>query len=466
MFDDEEEDHYEHHLEGDLAQFEAHLKGKSLGFIDSDRLEAIIDHYLMNSQFAKAQKAAEIGDANFSFNPTFKLRIAQSLSGMGNLKDALNIMRRLETTSLPKFEVYVTRAAIYSQLKDHNNAIQNLSMALSLADQEDRNEIYLDISAEYHLLRDFKSSIAILKKALKDNPNNEMALYELGFTYDRMGDFHAAIDAYRSYLDESPYSNLAWYNLGNAYSKIENFEKAVWAYDYSILVFDEFAPAHFNMGNAFLTLGKYHQAIERFKVAMELDGDDAMALCYLGEAHEQLQEYDLAKNYYHLSLELEPELPEAWLGLGIISDIEGKTKEGIVLLKKALSFDLNSASIHLVLANAYHKSNERELAETHFLKSLSLDALDSESLSDYVFFVMEESVQDALKYLEENQHEMEQNSVFLQMLVHVLVTLKKFKEAALIFSSIVATNIEQAKELLEWNPKLLNRKEFVNLMNE
>jgi tetratricopeptide (TPR) repeat protein len=240
----------------------------------------------------------------------------------------------------------------------------------------------------------------------------------------------------------------------------------VWAYDYSILVFDEFAPAHFNMGNAFLTLGKYHQAIERFKVAMELDGDDAMALCYLGEAHEQLQEYDLAKNYYHLSLELEPELPEAWLGLGIISDIEGKTKEGIVLLKKALSFDLNSASIHLVLANAYHKSNERELAETHFLKSLSLDALDSESLSDYVFFVMEESVQDALKYLEENQHEMEQNSVFLQMLVHVLVTLKKFKEAALIFSSIVATNIEQAKELLEWNPKLLNRKEFVNLMNE
>lgn len=466
MFDDEDEDHFEHHLEDDLAQFEAHLKGKSLGFIDSDRLEAIIDHYLMQGQFVKAQKAAEIGDANFSYNPTFKLRIAQSLSGLGNLKDALNIMRLLETTSLPKFEVYVTRAAIYSQLKDHQNAIQNLTMALSLADKEDRNEIFLDISAEYHFLRDFKSSIAILKKALKDNPSNELALYELAFTYDRMGDFNAAIDAYRSYIDENPYSNLAWYNLGNAYSKVENFEKAVWAYDYSILVFDEFAPAHFNMGNAFLTLGKYHQAIDKFKVAMELDGDDAMALCYLGESHEQLQEYDLAKNYYHLSLEMEPELAEAWLGLGIISDIEGKTKEGIVLLKKALSFDPNSASIHLVLANAYHKITKRDLAEKHFLKSISLDALDSESLTDYVFFIMEVSVEEALKYLEENQHEIEGNAAFLQMLAHVLVTLKKFKEAALIFSAIVSTNIEQAKELIEWNPKLLNRKEFVNLMNE
>ena len=43
MFEDEDEDYFEGNLSEDIERFEAHLKGDSIGFLDSDRLEAIID---------------------------------------------------------------------------------------------------------------------------------------------------------------------------------------------------------------------------------------------------------------------------------------------------------------------------------------------------------------------------------------------------------------------------------------
>ena len=51
MFDEDDEDFSEGNLNEDLEQFEAHLKGDTIGFMDSDRLEAIIDHFLISDGF-------------------------------------------------------------------------------------------------------------------------------------------------------------------------------------------------------------------------------------------------------------------------------------------------------------------------------------------------------------------------------------------------------------------------------
>ena len=58
MFDDEDEEYNDSSLNEDIEHFEEHLKGNSLRFIDSDRLEGIIDHYLIQGQYNKAKIAA------------------------------------------------------------------------------------------------------------------------------------------------------------------------------------------------------------------------------------------------------------------------------------------------------------------------------------------------------------------------------------------------------------------------
>lgn len=467
MFEDDDDDErFDGQLRGDLALFESFLSGNTLGFIDSDRMEALIDHYFSEGDFLKAKRAAEIADANFSYNPLFKLRIAQSLSGLKAYTDAISMLNNLEQNGLPQFEVWVTYGTIYSEMGEFSSAIHYLTMALPLADEPDQIEIYLDISFAYQKLKEMEASIQVLSEGLQKNPKSESLLYELAFTFDRVGKYQDAVNTYLRYLEENPYANMAWYNLGNAYSKIENFDKAIWAYDYSILIFDEFSPAHFNMGNAYLSMGKYHQAIERFKTVLTLDGDDPMALCYLGEAHEQLKEYDIALNYYHLSLELDPSIYEAWLGVGIITDIQGKTTDAIAILHKALECDPLNASVNLVLANAYYKIENFEQAQYFFAQSLELDWEDEESLRDYIFFLIEQGPIKALELLEDYQMELANNPEYVLLFTHTLVHLNRISEAVLLFSSLVATNRKQAQCLLDWNPALKSHKDFVTLLHE
>ena len=464
MFDEDDDDFSEGNLNEDLEQFEAHLKGDTIGFMDSDRLEAIIDHFLINGHYSKAKSASEIGVYQFQYNPLFKLRLAQSYSGMGLLTEAMELISSLEKVIPENIELYLTKAALFSQLRDSKNAIRYFKLALPLCDPEDRDDVYLDISMEYQNMNNYKDAAKVLLEALKCNPQNEGALYEIAFCYDQLGDYEKAIKCYSDFIDENPYSFTAWYNLGNAFSKSENFEKAIWAYDYSILINADFGPVYFNMGNAYLSMEKYHQAIDRFQKCMELDGEDAMALCYIGEAHEQLNEFELSKHYYQLSLALAPMLPEAWLGLGIIEDLEGRTQEGIVLIHKAWDFDPENAAIHHVLAGAYEKLEDMEAAERYYLSSLALDENDEDCLTDFIAFKSKSSSGAALSFLQEFiQKNNNINPIAVLLEINLSWILGQKQTALALFTEYIAFDQTKAKQLFEINPNLLDDQDFVTL---
>jgi len=463
MFDDDEEDYNDSSLSEDIEHFEAHLKGQKLNFIDSDRLESLIDHYLIQGQFNKAKIASEFGIYQFAYNPLFKLRKAQALGGMGLLQEAMDCVVQLEKQEIDSAELYLTKASIHAQQREHKQAIRYFKLALEHSDPAEHDYIYLDIAIEYERLSQYQDAIDTLHQALEANKQNEAALYELGRCYDALGATEASIEAYLKFIDEQPYSSTAWYNLGNAYSKLENYERAVWAYEYAILINEEFGPAHFNLGNAYLSLEKYHKSIEHFELCMKHDGDDAMALCYIGEAYEQLNELELSKHYYKLSIDLEPMLPEAWLGLGIIEDLLGATKEGIVLIQKALDYDPENAGIHHVLAGAYQKIDLRSEAEYHYLKSLALLPEDQEALSDYISFVSELSLAEAQQFI--LQFCQDHPLVFEAQLhlINIKWQLGQFAEAKHLYNECLNKNASSAKQIFEINPKLLDDTDFLYL---
>ncbi|MFZ9657712.1 MAG: tetratricopeptide repeat protein [Crocinitomicaceae bacterium] len=466
MFDDEDEEYNDSSLNEDLEHFEEHLKGNSLRFIDSDRLEGIIDHYLIQGQYNKAKIAAEFGIYQFAYNPLFRLRKAQALGGIGLLQEALDLVQQLERQELFSAELFLTRASIHAQQREHKLAIKYFEKALEYSDAAEHDYIYLDIAIEYERLQQYQDAIDVLHRALKTNKNNEAALYELGRCYDALGATQASIDAYLKFIDEQPYSSTAWYNLGNAYSKIEDFDRAVWAYDYAILINEEFGPAHFNLGNAYLSLEKYHKAIEHFDLCMKHDGDDAMALCYIGEAYEQLNELDLSKHYYKKSIALEPMLPEAWLGLGIVEDLLGSTKEGIVLIQKALDYDPENAGIYHVLAGAYEKIEATEEANYHYLKSLELGPTDEEALNDYMAFLSSSSLSTAQHFILEF---LDKHPRHFQAQLH-LINLKwqmgQVHEAKFMYLNCLNQSSAQAKNIFEINPKLLDDSDFLHLTDD
>lgn len=466
MFDEEDDELSNGSLNSDIQQFEEYLNGSDLGYFDSDRLEGILDHYLLNGEFYKANIAAEIGLEKFAYLELFKIRKAQCLSGLGNLKEALVVMDGLDETGNNFIEIILTKASIYSQLKDSNKAIIYLQKALDQCEPEDKDELYLDLSLEFQNLGKITEAINVLKMAIKLNPQNESALYEIAYLYDLDNQFESSITYYKEFIDENPYSFTAWYNLGNAYSKLEDYENAVKSYDYAILINKSFSPAHFNMGNACLSTEKFHKAIEHFEECLAIDGDDTMALCYLGEAHEQLNELDLAKNYYNRALQLTPTLSEAWLGLGIVEDLLGNTTEGITFIRKALYYDPNNAGMYHVLAGALEKIGQSDEAKINYCKSLELNPDDEDCLSDYIELLMEDSPLDALKTLQEFRLDNSDNPIAKVLEVNLRWMLGEKEVAIRLFADCLQENSLKAKTIFEINPNLLDDQDFIKLSAE
>jgi tetratricopeptide (TPR) repeat protein len=466
MFDDEEDEGFDGNLSEDLEKFEAYLKGDEIGFMDSDRLEALIDHFLINNQYTKAKICAEHAITQFAYSPLFYLRKAQAISALGQLKEALKILNQIEKWEAPTCELLLTKASIFSQLRDQKNAIKYFKQALSLSEPEDRDEIYLDLAMEYVNLGDYKHAVSILKEAIANNPHNEGAIYEIAFCYDQLGEYEQAIKCYSDFLDENPYSFTAWYNLGNAYSKLEDYDKAIWAYDYCLVINEDFGPACFNLGSAYLSSEEYTKAVTYLERCIELDGEDAVALSYLGEAYEQLNELAKARHCYSRSVELAPALPDSWLGLGILEDLEGNTEEALTFLHKAAELDPENAGVYHVLAGAYEKLNDFDAAEEYYRLSLRLDPSDEECLIDFLQLLSDSSILEAYRFVKEFKHENQQNKIVPLLEVNMLWLMGKRSEALELFKACVEDDRLKAKEIFIINPDLTNVEEFVHLTED
>lgn len=466
MFDDEDEDFFQGDLNKDLENFEKYLKGGGMHYLDADRFEAMIDHYLIAGQYNKAITCAEYALSLFSFEPIFKLRKAQALSATGKLKEALNLVTEIEKILGNDCEWLLTKASIFSQLRDSKRAIKYFEEALSKAEDEDTDEIFLDLAMEHENIGDYVSAIDVLKRAMKQNPSNEGAIYELAYCYDQLNDHENAIKSYTDFIEENPYSYTSWYNLGNAYSKVENYEKAVWAYDYCLIINADFGPAHFNLGNAYLSMEKYRLAVESFEECMRIDGDDPVALCYIGEAYEQLEELPLAKMHYQRSMEMAPMLPDAWLGMGIVHDLEGKTLEALTFILKALELDPENAGIHHVLAGAYEKLEEFDLAKENYLLALTLDGTDTETLTNYTDMLLEHDPKSVLPFLETFENEYGVNRYLKLVQINALWVLGKKTEATYGFRALFEIDSNTAKEIFEINEDLKKVNAFTDLFDE
>lgn len=463
MFDENEDDYYDGDLSEEMKRFEAFLEGESIGFLDSDRWEALIDHLLMNGRYNDAILCADEALSQFSYNLLFKLRKAQSFSATGKLKEAIFLLSELERLGMDSFELLLSKGAVFSQLKDSKNAIKYFKNALGAASVEDKDEVYLDLAMEYENLGDYRAALKVLGEAVVHNPGNEAAIYEIAYCYDHLEDYESSVKCYSDFIDENPYSFTSWYNLGNAYSKLENYDKAIWAYDYCILINDDFGPVHFNMASAYLSINKYTKAIEYFLQSLELDGDDPVTYCYVGECYEQLNDLELAKKYYNHSLELAPLLPDAWLGLGIVEDLQGRTKEAIPFILKALELDPDNAGIYHVLAGAYEKLDRIKDATENYELSLALDPTDEDCLVNYVQLIAKKSSREALDYLVLFENTAPNNAIIDILKINALWDLGMKIDALELFKTCLLENREKALELYEVNPNLKNVKDFLLL---
>lgn len=471
MFDEDEddEDGFDSQFNDELERYEQMLSEKEVYYFDSEILEQIIDHFIIKNQMKKALNAILFAKDQHPNNHVFDLRRAQIFSTTGRLKESLLLLQELEKSEPFNIEIYVTKASVFSQLRDHDNAIKYFEKAIDIAVQQDDaweiEDIRFDLALEYENTHDYANAIKILEKILDTSPQNESAIYEIAYCYERLGNFDKCIEFYELYINNNPYSFTAWYNLGNIYFLKNNIEKALWAYDYAVIINDEFSSAHFNMGNTYMQINEYQKALESYTKCVELDGEDALTLSYLAEAYERLERYDDALKYYFKSKEINPELAEPWLGIGIIKELQGHQLEAVNFLERAVEIQPENSNYRLVYAEALYKLEKFIEAEAELEIALQNDPKYADAIIMLAKIKSEFALADGIDFIASYEN-LDSLDVSVRIFFCVLLWQDGQKSEALhIFKKEFLIDNNSAKTLFLYLPEAENIPEFINILD-
>src|SRR5688572_19662604 len=131
--DDEEEELFDAHFHAELERYEKMIRNRESYYFDPEVLEQIIDHFIVKNQVKNGLNAIDFAKSQHPLNLTFDLRKAQIFSTTGKLKESLLILQALEKTDTANPEIYITKASVFSQLRDHEKAIKYFEKAIEVS---------------------------------------------------------------------------------------------------------------------------------------------------------------------------------------------------------------------------------------------------------------------------------------------------------------------------------------------
>ncbi|OYE00044.1 hypothetical protein CDG79_37360 [Nostoc sp. 'Peltigera membranacea cyanobiont' 232] len=157
----------------------------------------------------------------------------------------------------------------------------------------------------------------------------------------------AAIAAYQKAIKLDPSDAIAYYNLGNVLIDQKKLDGAVAAYQKAIEIDPNFTTAYNNLGSILSDQKKFDAAVAVFQKAIQIDPNDAIVYANLGITLDDQNKSDAAIAAYEKALKL-PEHSEIQLAhslannnLGWIFQQQGKLKEAIEYFDKAEEIDPN-----------------------------------------------------------------------------------------------------------------------------
>ena len=103
----------------------------------------------------------------------------------------------------------------------------------------------------------------VLEKAVKDEPGDAHAWFNLGLYYRNASDEEAALEAFRRVTEIDPNDADSWYFLGATYAQLKKFPEAIAAFEHALKIDALHASAQFGMARAYQQSGDTDSALRR-----------------------------------------------------------------------------------------------------------------------------------------------------------------------------------------------------------
>jgi protein O-GlcNAc transferase len=218
--------------------------------------------------------------------------------------------------------------------------------------------------------RDRAPTLRQLKEAVRTNPQDPQAYFNLGLQYEILGKDREAVKAFQQALKLKPDYPEALYELARLKADAGNTEQAIKDLKQSLKLKPDFTAARTGLGGEynqqgldFIGKGDWSQAAQAFKEAIQANPDEAVrqaARNNLGVALASEGNYEEARQEFRQVLEADPENPDAHYNFGVTSLAVGNNVDAFreYLILKELNPNYGGELSYLIFQNKIDSKRE------------------------------------------------------------------------------------------------------------
>ena len=230
---------------------------------------------------------------------------------------------------------YSLRSDAFSNLKQYDNAIRDISKAIEINPKyadfyRSRAYYYTEIGKRDLAIEDYNSAIK-----LKFNSKSDYLLFL--FRAQRLEDkeeYKLAIIDYDIVIENVPEEIEAYVGKGICLNRLKEYEKSIETYKLGLEIEPNTTELYVNIGIVLCNLNKLEEAIINYNKALEVDNKNYYAYYNRGLTFYNLKRVNEALQDLNQALELQKETEDShlFLWLGVLYAVDGKDNE------KAMSF--------------------------------------------------------------------------------------------------------------------------------
>lgn len=206
----------------------------------------------------------------------------------------------------------------------------------ALADGLTHPAIYADLASALLAQKRAEEAVALLRQALKIDPDCGPALVGLGRAYAAMGWTRAAVDALEQAVKAMPEDPLTLSLLGILSQRLGRMTVAEVALEKALEAAPDSIETRIALGLMFRDTGRLDDAETQFRALLELVPDNTAALANLAHVLRLRGDLDGAVAAYRAAIDRQADLADAEAGLAIVLYQQGDHEEAIAAARRAI----------------------------------------------------------------------------------------------------------------------------------
>ncbi len=191
-----------------------------------------------------------------------------------------------------------------------NESIKYFELAISLNPRK-TSEAYYNLGRAHKICGDFEKAILCYQEAIKINPNNFLAILNLGFIYNQVQQYDLAIDTYSRGIEKNASDIQLIYNRGVTFLNQDKYQLALIDFNQAIALDQNFELALIQKAITLKYLNDYENALINVDRAININSQNPYNLNLKATILESMKYFREALSNYDQAISLNKNYPEA-----------------------------------------------------------------------------------------------------------------------------------------------------------